>query len=305
MTEYVELHARSGFSFLEGASVPEELAGACARFGMPAMALIDRNGVYGSPRFHMAAKKAGIRAHIGSEITCTNGLSYPLLVESREGYRNLCRLVTRMKLRAKKGEGAATLEELAEFSRGLICLTRHPDERLLDIFGRGNVYAELQRHYHREEEAENQAILERSRNLGISVVATNGVALRHASPARASRRADMHPQSCDTGKRRPAARAQLRAARKSARRNGAPLRRSSGGHRAHRGGFRAPPVHACRPGLRISALPRARGPYPDVVPAPSGGRGRTPALPSLSRSRPEADRARAGPHREAEAARLF
>ena len=180
MTEYVELHARSGFSFLEGASVPEELAGACARFGMPAMALIDRNGVYGSPRFHMAAKKAGIRAHIGSEITCTNGLSYPLLVESREGYRNLCRLVTRMKLRARKGEGAATLEELAEFSRGLICLTRHPDERLLEIFGRGNVYAELQRHYHREEEAENQAILERSRSLGISVVATNGVA--YATP---------------------------------------------------------------------------------------------------------------------------
>ena len=108
---YVELHARSGFSFLEGASVPEELAGACAEFGMPAMAIMDRNGVYGAPRFHMAAKKAGIRAHIGSEITCTNGVCYPLLVETREGYRNLCRLVTRMKLRAKKGEGAVTLEE--------------------------------------------------------------------------------------------------------------------------------------------------------------------------------------------------
>jgi error-prone DNA polymerase len=180
MTDYVELHARSGFSFLEGASVPEELAGACAHFGMPAMALLDRNGVYGSPRFHMAAKKTGIRAHIGSEITCTNGLSYPLLTESREGYRNLCRLVTRMKLRAPKGEGAATLEELAEFSRGLICLTRHPDERLLDIFGRGNLYAELQRHHHREEEAENQAILERAQGLGIPVVATNGVA--YATP---------------------------------------------------------------------------------------------------------------------------
>src|ERR1035437_3269019 len=69
MTEaYVELHARSGFSFLEGASVPEELAGACAEFGMPAMAIVDRNGVYGAPRFHMAAQKAGVRAHIGSEI---------------------------------------------------------------------------------------------------------------------------------------------------------------------------------------------------------------------------------------------
>jgi error-prone DNA polymerase len=176
MISYVELHARSAFSFLEGATLPEELAGACAEFGMPAMAIVDRNGVYGAPRFHMAAKKAGVRAHIGSEITCTNGVSYPLLVESREGYQNLCRLVTRMKLRAKKGEGAATLEELAEFSKGLLCITRHPDERLLDIFGRGNVYAELERHYHREEEAENQEIQERARRLGIPIVATNGVA---------------------------------------------------------------------------------------------------------------------------------
>jgi len=169
---YVELHARSAFSFLEGASVPEDLAGACAEFGMPAMALVDRNGVYGAPRFHMAAKKAGIRAHIGSEITCANGRTYPLLVETREGYQNLCRLVTRMKLRAKKGEGAATLEELAEFARGLICLTRHPEARLLDIFGKHNVYAELQRHHHREEEARNQAIVES----GFPLVATNGVA---------------------------------------------------------------------------------------------------------------------------------
>jgi len=176
VTTYVELHARSGFSFLEGACVPEELAGACAEFGMPAMAIMDRNGVYGAPRFHMAAKKAGVRAHIGSEITCTNGVCYPLLVETREGYRNLCRLVTRMKLRAKKGEGAATLDELAEFSKGLLCLTRHPDERLLNIFGRHNVYAELQRHYHREEEARNQAIVERARGLGIPLAATNGVA---------------------------------------------------------------------------------------------------------------------------------
>ncbi|MDR3699084.1 MAG: error-prone DNA polymerase [Candidatus Sulfopaludibacter sp.] len=178
---YVELHARSAFSFLEGGCVPEELAGACSEWQMPAMALVDRNGVYGAPRFHMAAKKAGVRAHIGSEITCTNGISYPLLVASREGYQNLCRLVTRMKLRARKGEGAATIEELAEFSRGLICLTRHPEERLLEIFGRHNLYAELQRHYHRDEEACNQAIAERAARLGIPAVATNGVA--YATPA--------------------------------------------------------------------------------------------------------------------------
>ena len=86
------------------------------------MALVDRDGVYGAPRFHQAAKKAGIRAHIGAEITCTDGFQYPLLVENRTGYQNLCRLVTRMKLRAKKGEGAVSPEELAEFAGGLICL---------------------------------------------------------------------------------------------------------------------------------------------------------------------------------------
>src|SRR5215472_17081827 len=117
MTEpFIELHTRSAFSFLEGSAIPEELAGRCEQFDQPAMAIVDRNGAYGAVRFHMAAEKAGIRAHIGSEITCTNGLTYPLLAESRAGYQNLCRLVTRMKLRAPKGEGAATLEELAEFS---------------------------------------------------------------------------------------------------------------------------------------------------------------------------------------------
>ena len=178
---YVELHARSAFSFLEGACVPEDLAGACASLNMPAMALLDRNGVYGAPRFHMAAKKAGVRAHIGSEITCTNGHTYPLLAASREGYRNLCRLVTRMKLRAPKGEGAATLDELAEFSRGLICLTAHPDERLLDIYGKHALCAELQRHHNREEEAHNQATIDRARRLGIPLVATNNPA--YAVPA--------------------------------------------------------------------------------------------------------------------------
>ncbi|MGA7138882.1 MAG: PHP domain-containing protein, partial [Terriglobales bacterium] len=68
---YVELHSRSAFSFLEGASTPEELIAVCANLGMPAMALLDRDGVYGSPRFHLATKKAKIKAHIGAEVTCT------------------------------------------------------------------------------------------------------------------------------------------------------------------------------------------------------------------------------------------
>src|SRR5437870_1882024 len=118
MTErYVELHASSAFSFLEGASLPERLAEHAADFGLPAMALLDRNGVYGAPRFHIAAQHAGLKAHIGSEIA-VRGLGsrlrphawlphqcpeepvrLPLLCASRLGYQNLCRLITRLKMR--------------------------------------------------------------------------------------------------------------------------------------------------------------------------------------------------------------
>ncbi|MBM3747888.1 MAG: PHP domain-containing protein, partial [Acidobacteria bacterium] len=119
---YAELHAGSAFSFLRGASLPEELAARAAELGIPAVALLDRDGVYGAPRFHQAAKKAGIRAHIGAEVTATDGRVYPLVAESRAGYQNLCRLITRLKLRAPKGAGAATPEEIAEHAGGLVCL---------------------------------------------------------------------------------------------------------------------------------------------------------------------------------------
>src|SRR6201993_3428757 len=82
---YIELHASSAFSFLEGASLPEEYVGACAQYSMPAIALLDRDGVYGAPRLYLAAKKAGIQAHIGAEVTSTTGIRYPLLAETREG----------------------------------------------------------------------------------------------------------------------------------------------------------------------------------------------------------------------------
>ena len=97
--KYIELHASSAFSFLDGASLPEELIGACAAYAMPAMALLDRDGVYGAPRFHLAAIKAGIRAHIGAEVSVAPGAAsnpkseirnpkfpvvYSLLAETRE-----------------------------------------------------------------------------------------------------------------------------------------------------------------------------------------------------------------------------
>jgi len=177
---YVELHARSAFSFLEGSSVPEELIARSAQLDFPALAILDTDNISGAARFHMAAKKAGLRAHIGAEVSCTDGFRYPLLAENRKGYQNLCRLITRMKMRAKKGEGAATHEEFAELADGLVCLASRPDPQILNLFGAKNVYVELQRHYNRNEEAHNQSLMNFARHHQLPLLATNGVS--HATP---------------------------------------------------------------------------------------------------------------------------
>src|SRR4029077_15348234 len=138
---YIGLHARSAFIFMEVASTPEQLGSACAAPGVPAMALMDRDGMYGSPRFHLAMNKLGLKAHIGVEVSCTEGGRLVLLVGSAEGYKNLCRLLTRMKLRAEKGQGAIDLEEAREFSGGLICLTGGEEGVLAESLVRGVIQA--------------------------------------------------------------------------------------------------------------------------------------------------------------------
>src|SRR5260370_24785222 len=119
----IELHAPSGFSFGEGTVQPEALVAEAARLGMSAIALVDRDGVYGAPRFYQAAARAGIKPLVGSEITLADGSRLPLLVEDREGYQNLCRLVTRMKLGAPKGAAAIRLADLESCTDALVCLT--------------------------------------------------------------------------------------------------------------------------------------------------------------------------------------
>ena len=175
---YIELHARSAFSFLEGASAPEDLISRASELGLPAMALLDRDGFYGSPRFHMAAKKAGLRAHVGAELTLSGAQRLPLLVKTQAGYQNLCRLITRMKLRGPKDAESVSLEELEEYSGGLIALTgAHFEltESLVRIFNPDNVYVELQRHHRRDEEQRNQAAVEAARRFNLPLLATNGV----------------------------------------------------------------------------------------------------------------------------------
>src|SRR5690242_21942789 len=116
---YVELHARSAFSFLEGASLPETLAYTCADLQIPAMALLDRDGVYGAPRFHMAAKQRKIKPHVGAEISLEGAGNLPVLVESQVGYQHLCRLITSAKLRTRKKKVATSyLEELRGNTQG-------------------------------------------------------------------------------------------------------------------------------------------------------------------------------------------
>jgi error-prone DNA polymerase len=212
-SRYIELHAASAFSFLEGGSSPESIAKRALELEIPAMALLDRNGVYGSARFHKIAGENGLKAHVGAEISTSSlgmrlappswlphqhlaePVRLPLLCETRQGYQNLCQLITRYKMRnTRKEEGAANLAELTEYADGLICLTggdegplaaalmrggeesgRDVVQQLVSLFGQRNVYIELQRHREREEEWRNQAAIRIAHSLNLPVLATNGV----------------------------------------------------------------------------------------------------------------------------------
>ncbi|MGH9456434.1 MAG: DNA polymerase III subunit alpha [Thermoanaerobaculia bacterium] len=218
---YVELRAASAFSFLDGASLPEDLVDRAAELGLPAMALVDTNGVYGAPRFYTAAKKAGLRALVGAEIVLEEASCAPLppralqpvgerppaadpklaprvtlLVESREGYRNLCRLLTAGALGRPKGEARYGWDLVEQHANGLHLLTggdeglvahllrsggetavRQHIDYLKGVFG-DRLHVELQRHLRRDQERRNRALLEIAGSLRIPFVATNGV--RHA-----------------------------------------------------------------------------------------------------------------------------
>ena len=119
---YVELHACSAFSFLRGASFPEQLAERAAELEMPGLALLDRNGVYGAQRFSVAAREQNVRPIVGCELSMEDGNILPVLAESRAGYKNLCELLTQAHLRSEKGNCAVRWNELPQFAEGLIAL---------------------------------------------------------------------------------------------------------------------------------------------------------------------------------------
>ena len=104
ISHYVELRCRSAFSFLDGASLPEDLVEAAARQEMDTLALGDRDGVYGAPRFAAVARRAGLRPLVGADVTLADGPPVLVLVESVAGYRNLCRLLTRAREGLEKAD---------------------------------------------------------------------------------------------------------------------------------------------------------------------------------------------------------
>jgi error-prone DNA polymerase len=191
---YVELHARSAFSFLRGSSSPEHLAFTAAEQHLPALALCDRDGVFGAPRFYAAARESGIRPIVGSELTIEDGSVLPVLVQSRNGYQNLCRLLSRARLRSPKNESSIGWSELSEFKEGLICLTGDEEgplhqalgagdflradqclASLKEIFGVNHLFVEIQRHALRSEQWLNQRFCQLAERHCLKLLVTNGV----------------------------------------------------------------------------------------------------------------------------------
>jgi len=201
---YVELRCRSAFSFLEGASSPEDLMEIAVRSGHEALALADRDGVYGAPRFWKAGKAAGVRTIVGADVSIGHERDLSpagrvlLLAASRTGYRNLCKLITRGRARAAKGQSVTLLDELEEHARGLLCLAggeqslllealRSRDDlavlrmgrRLQGIFGR-DLWIDLQRSNDPHVERRMRALQEVAARLRLPVVASGDVRMARA-----------------------------------------------------------------------------------------------------------------------------
>ena len=195
---YVELHAHSSYSFLDGASLPEELVVQAAELGYPALALTDHDGVYGSLEFAHAAKHFGVRPITGAEVTLADRSHVTLLVETQQGYSNLCRLLTaahahtRLPGKESQPPGDPGLDQrlLEELNEGLVCLSgcarhglavRDPNAagQLARVFGRERFFVELQRPYERGDARRNAALRHLAESLGVATLVTGDVHAHH------------------------------------------------------------------------------------------------------------------------------
>ncbi len=198
---YVELHCHSAYSFLDGASSPQELAAAAAEQGHAALALTDHDGLHGAMELAQAAKPLGVRPITGAELTLEDGSHLTLLCETRAGYRNLCRLLTAAYAGTRPKKGAEPLPPLTTYAtlkihaEGLVCLSgcarhgavaraleadRHADaaaaaRRLHAIFGSAGLRIELQRPFARYDRRRNRLLAQLAQRLGVPAVATGNV----------------------------------------------------------------------------------------------------------------------------------
>jgi error-prone DNA polymerase len=188
---YVELHCHSAYSFLDGASHPEELAARATELGYEALALTDHDGVCGSLEFAHAAKAFGVRPITGAEVTLSDGSHVTLLVESPRGYSNLCRLLTAAHAgtRPKPTEPVPpSLDRhlFATYNEGLVCLSgcardglavRNPNgaAELAAVFGQDRFFVELQRPYERGDARRNNALRQLAETIGVQTVVTGNV----------------------------------------------------------------------------------------------------------------------------------
>ncbi|HEY8738280.1 MAG TPA: error-prone DNA polymerase [Candidatus Dormibacteraeota bacterium] len=189
---YVELHCHSNYSFLEGASHPEELVARARDLEMPALAITDRNGLYGAVKFFGAAQRAGIKPIIGTVLTIDDGTTPPkdrvdfdrwgdrllLLAEDKIGYTNLCRLISMAQMPNAKLMARLPADDLVGHSGHLIALVADPKDRLpfyQEVFGRDRVFLELHDHLGQADRGRNQALLDLSTQYGAPLVITNEV----------------------------------------------------------------------------------------------------------------------------------
>jgi error-prone DNA polymerase len=194
VSSYVPLWCKSNFSFLEGASHPDELVEEAQRIGLPSVALTDRDGVYGIVRAHVKAQEQGLHLIIGSQITIDDGSIILLLAQDRAGYANLCRLLTAGRLRSEKGESVVSWDEIYRHASGLVALWGgdqslaageiEPDTvagNLYEAF-RDRLYCMVTRHWCEHEVAQELRLRERAKRYGFPLVAATEV-LYH-TPAR-------------------------------------------------------------------------------------------------------------------------
>jgi error-prone DNA polymerase len=184
---YAALVCKSSCSFLEGASHPHELVEAAHALGLGAIALTDRDGLYGVVRAHVRARELGVRLILGAELSIDDGTRLFLLVQDREGYRNLCRLITKGRLRSPKGRSSVTWGEVEEHAPGLLALFGGEGSALLgeadpsgivaglrEAYG-DRLYALFMRHRRAEDVPLERRLRERALRMGLPLVAANEV----------------------------------------------------------------------------------------------------------------------------------